>query len=116
MFTISSSKYKRVQFHLHLCNFCSCTCKEFRKTKILCKHIIAVVLVGKKTFMDLSVLYLEHPLPNLEKDLFQNFQENEGPKQLDIGNSGTFLTHFCFRPCNWCVYKEDRRRGSFSSS
>ena len=116
MFTISSSKYKRVQFRLHLCNFCSCTCKEFRKTRILCKHIIAVVLVGKKTFMDLSVLYLEHPLPNLEKDLFQNFQENEGPKQLDIGNSGTFLTHFCFRPCNWCVYKEDRRRGSFSSS
>ena len=96
MFTISSSKYKRVQFHLHLCNFCSCTWKEFRKTRILCKHIIAVVLVGKKTFMDLSVLYLEHPLPNLEKDLFQNFQENEGPKQLDLGNSGTFLTHFLF--------------------
>ena len=33
MFTISSSQYKRVQFHLHLCNFCCCTCKEFRKTK-----------------------------------------------------------------------------------
>ena len=48
MFTISSSKYKRVQFHLHLCNFCSCTCKEFRKTKILCKHIIAVVQLVKR--------------------------------------------------------------------
>ena len=46
--------------------------------------------------MDLSVLYLEHPLPNLEKDLLQDFQENEGPKQLDLGNSGTFLTHFLF--------------------
>ena len=33
MFTVSSSQYKRVQFHLHLCNFCCCTCKEFRKTK-----------------------------------------------------------------------------------
>ena len=44
---------------------------------MLCKHIITVVLVGKKTFTDLSVLYLEHPLTNLDEDLLQNFQEDE---------------------------------------
>ena len=55
-----------------------------------------MVLVGKKTFTDLSVWYLELPLPNLEKDLFQNFQENEVPRQLDSGNSGKFLTGFLF--------------------
>ena len=55
-----------------------------------------MVLVGKKTFADLSVWYLELPLPNLEKDLFQNFQENEVPRQLYSGNSGKFLTGFLF--------------------
>ena len=31
-------------------NFCLSKCKEFRKTGMLYKNIITVVLVGKKTF------------------------------------------------------------------
>ena len=93
-------------------NFCLSTCKEFRKTGMLYKNIITVVLVGKKTFSDLSVLYLEHPLMNLQEDFFQNFQENEGPRQVDLVNSGKSLTlFFPFRPSDWCVYREEVRRG-----
>ena len=92
-------------------NFCLSTCKEFRKTGMLYKNIITVVLVGKKTFSDLSVLYLEHPLMNLHEDFFQNFQENEGPRQVDLVNSGKSLTlFFPFRPRDWCVYREEVRR------
>ena len=92
-------------------NFCLSTCKEFCKTGMLYKNIITVVLVGKKTFSDLSVLYLEHPLMNLHEDFFQNFQENEGPRQVDLVNSGKSLTlFFPFRPRDWCVYREEVRR------
>ena len=92
-------------------NFCLSTCKEFCKTGMLYKNIITVVLVGKKTFSDLSVLYLEHPLMNLQEDFFQNFQENEGPRQVDLVNSGKSLTlFFPFRPRDWCVYREEVRR------
>ena len=62
------------------------------KTKQECYVSISLLcyLVGKKTFTDLSVLYLEYLLTNLDEDLFQNFQENEVPR-LDSANSGKFL-------------------------
>ena len=48
---------------------------------------------------------------NLQEDFFQNFQENEGPRQVDLVNSGKSLTlFFPFRPRDWCVYREDVRR------
>ena len=56
--------------------------------------------------MDLSVLYLEHQLTNLDEDLFQNFQENEGPRQADSAGSGTFLTLFLFLGHVTGVYTE----------
>ena len=49
---------------------------------------------------------------NLHEDFFQNFQENEGPRQVDLVNSGKSLTlFFTFRPRDWCVYREEVRRG-----
>ena len=75
-----STKYHTDYFGYNV-NFCSCTCNEFCQIRMLCKHIIRVILVGKETFFDLSVLYLEHPLTNLGEDIFQNFQENEGLRQ-----------------------------------
>ena len=86
-----NTKYYIVYFGDNV-DFCSSSCKKFRKTRMLCKHIITVVLVGKKTFTDLSYLYLEHPLTNLDEDLIQNFQENEGSRQVNSANSGKFLT------------------------
>ena len=105
-----NTKYHTVYFGDNV-NVCSCTCKEFRKTRMLCKHIIAMVLVGKTTFTDLSVLYLEHPLTNLDEDLFQNFQKNGSPKQVDSVNSGTVLTFFLFLGHVTGVHKEKSVEG-----
>ena len=44
----------------------------------------------------MSALYLEYRPRNPDKDLFQNFQENKGPRQVDLANSGKFLTFFPF--------------------
>ena len=90
-----STKYHTDYFGYNV-NFCSCTCNEFCQIRMLCKHIISVILVGKETFFDLSVLYLEHPLTNLDEDIFQNFQENEGLRQEDSVNSGKVLIIFFF--------------------
>ena len=105
-----NSKYHTVYFGGNV-NFCSWSCKEFRKTRMLCNHIITVVLAGKKTFTDLSVLYLEHPLTNLDEDLLQNFQENEGPRQVDSANSGRFLTLSFFLGHVTGVYAEESVEG-----
>ena len=69
------------------------------------------ILAGKKTFTDLSVLYLEHPLTNLDEDLLQNFQENEGPRQVDSANSGRFLTLSFFLGHVTGVYAEESVEG-----
>ena len=50
-----NTKYHTVYFGVNV-NFCSCSCKEFRKARILCKHIIIVVSVAKKTFTDLNFI------------------------------------------------------------
>ena len=78
---------------------------------MLCKYIITVVLVGKKTFTDLSVLYLEHPFTNLDEDLLQNFQEDEGSRQVDSVNRGKFLTLFLFLGHVTGVYTEESVEG-----
>ena len=105
-----NTKYHTVYFGDNV-NFCSCSCKEFRKARILCKHIITVVSVAKKTFTDLSILYLEHPLTNLNEDLFQNFQENEGPRQVDSTKIGKFLTLPFFLGHVTSVYTEESVEG-----
>ena len=69
------------------------------------------ILAGKKTFTDLSVLYLEHRLTNLDEDLLQNFQENEGPRQVDSANSGRFLTLSFFLGHVTGVYAEESVEG-----
>ena len=109
--TSDKNKYHTVYFGDNV-NFCSCSCKEFRKTRMLCKHIITVVLVGKKTFINLSVLYLEHPLTNLDEALFENFQENNGPRQVDSANSGKFLNIFFFLGHVTGVYTEKSVKGN----
>ena len=108
-----NNKYHTVYFGDNV-NVFNCSCKKFRKTRMLCKHVITVALVGKKTFIDLSVLYLEHPLTNLDEDLFQNFQENKGPRQVDSANNSKFFTFFLFMPRDWCVYRGERRRRPLS--
>ena len=110
-----NNKYHTVYFGDDV-NFCSCSCKEFRKTRMLFKHIITVVLVDKKTFTDLSVLYLEHPLTNLDEDLFQISKRIKVQDKQIWQIVVSFLHFFLFRPHDWCVYRGQRRRGPLSLS
>ena len=52
--------------------------------------------ISKKVFSHLSVLYLENSIKNLDEDLFQNFRQNEGLRQVNSVNSDNFLTLLIF--------------------
>ena len=49
---------------------CWCTCRDFKRTRLLCKHFFAVISSNEKCFEDLSPLFLLHPFTNLDSDLF----------------------------------------------
>ena len=42
--------------------FCSCSCRDFRRTRLLCKHFFAIIESERKQFSDLTKLFLNHPL------------------------------------------------------
>ena len=41
--------------------FCICSCRDFKRTKFLCKHFFAIIESVKKQFSDLTRLFLGHP-------------------------------------------------------
>ena len=47
--------------------FCSCSCQDFRRTRLLCKHFLAIIERRRKQFSDLTILSLNHPFTNLER-------------------------------------------------
>ena len=55
---------------------CSCSCRDFRRTRLLYKHFFAIIESQKKSFYDISSGFLNHPFTNLDCDLFQNQIEN----------------------------------------
>ena len=52
--------------------FCSCSCRDFRRTRLLCKHFFAIIESGRKQFSDLTILFLNYPFTNLDRDLFED--------------------------------------------
>ena len=52
--------------------FCGCSCRDFRRTRLLCKQFFAVIESRRKQFSDLTKLFLNHPFTNLDRDLFEN--------------------------------------------
>ena len=54
--------------------FCSCSCWDFRRTRLLCKHFFPIIESGRKQFNNLTKLFLNYPFTNLDRDLFK---ENE---------------------------------------
>ena len=40
---------------------CSCSCHDFRRYRILCKHFLTTFNSNLATFDDLSPLFLNHP-------------------------------------------------------
>ena len=52
--------------------FCTCSCRDFRRTRLLCKHFFTIIESGRKQFSDLTILFLNHPFTNLDRDLFED--------------------------------------------
>ena len=52
--------------------FCSCSCRDFRRTRVLRKYFFAIVESGRKQFSDLTKLFLNHSLTNLDRELFED--------------------------------------------
>ena len=52
--------------------FCSCSCRDFRRTRLLCKHFFVIIESGRKQFSDLTKLFLNHPFTNLDRHLSEN--------------------------------------------
>ena len=48
--------------------FCSCTCRDFRRTRLLCKHFFAVIESNKKQFHYISQLFRDHHFTNLDDE------------------------------------------------
>ena len=51
--------------------FCSCTCNDYRRNRMLCKHFFTVIDSLKSNFYNISKLFLEHPYINLDSALFE---------------------------------------------
>ena len=54
--------------------FYSCSCWDFRRTRLLRKHFFPIIENGRKQFSNLTKLFLNYPSTNLDRDLFK---ENE---------------------------------------
>ena len=62
----------RKEYRTYLGNsdqFCSCTCYNFRRYRMLCKHFFAIFQSGKATFYDLTGLFLDHPYMILDRNI-----------------------------------------------
>ena len=51
--------------------FYSCTCNDYRRKRMLCKHFFTVIDSSKSNFSNISKLFLEHPYINLDSALFE---------------------------------------------
>ena len=51
--------------------FCSCTCDDYRRNRMLCKHFFTVIDSSKSNFHKISKLFLKHPYINLDSALFE---------------------------------------------
>ena len=54
--------------------FCSCTCRDIRRTRIICKHFFAVIESNKKQFQDISQLFRDHHFTNWTKDCLETMK------------------------------------------
>ena len=57
--------------------FCSCTWRDFRRTRLLYKYFFTAIESNKKQFHDISQLFRDHHFTNLDDGLFGNNEVNE---------------------------------------
>ena len=61
-------------------NFCHCTCKDYRRHRMLCKHFFAIFASRKAKFDDLTSLFRNHPLLVLDESIYvqqEGYEENQ---------------------------------------
>ena len=68
--------------------FCSCSCRDYTRTRLLCKHFFAIIESGRKQFSDLTILFLNHQFTNLDGDLFEN-------NEIDNDRDPTLINDKC---------------------
>ena len=69
------SSIHKLKHRVHLGDenrFCSCTCNDYRRNRMLCKHFFTVIDSSKSNFYNISKLFLEHPYLNLYSTLFES--------------------------------------------
>ena len=70
---------------------CSCTCYNFRRYRMLCKHFFAIFQSVKATFYDLTGLFLNHPYMVLgRKILTGDFSSSLTEIRKEIGDNEIF--------------------------
>ena len=68
--------------------FCSCNCHGFKKSRLICKSLLAIIQFGNKDFQDFPKLYLDHPVTNLDPDLFRQSEQFGIPNKKSIPDEG----------------------------
>ena len=63
--------------------FCSCSCQDFRRYRMLCKHFFLIFKSKLAKFYDLSPLFVNHPYMILDHTMFGNNNEIDSSSWKD---------------------------------
>ena len=66
--------------------FCSYSCWSIRRTSLLCKHFFTIIDSGIKQYSDLTILFLDHPFTNLDRDPFDDNEIDNVPDPTVIND------------------------------
>ena len=78
-------KYNNVSFGDNK-TFCSYSCWSIRRTSLLCKHFFTIIDSRIKQYSDLTILFLNHPFTNLDRDPFDNNEIDNVPDPTVIND------------------------------
>ena len=70
--------------------FCNCTCPDYMRHRLLCKHFFAVIRKGYREFSDISPLFKYHPYTTLDESIFEsNNAQTNLPSPSNVEESGS---------------------------
>ena len=58
--------------------FCSCSCPDYRRNRMLCKHFFAVIKSGMRTYEDITPLFRNSPFVCLDEDILLDIGSQAG--------------------------------------
>ena len=77
-FTVKSADPSSIVKKVYMVDFgdasryCCCTCPDFRRNRMLCKHFFAVIDSGLMSFHNITPLFRQHVWTNLDAELFKS--------------------------------------------